>query len=196
MSKLRGALTYANVVATLALFIALGGASYAAIKLPRNSVGTKQIKKGAITSDKIRNGAIGSAKVRDGALRLDDFDEDEIPEGEPGLDGFDGRDGFDGLDGEPGLPGPPANPEWWVVVTPGGELVRGTAVSAARTAAGAYTVDFAGDRRGCGFIASLDDGAGSVAAKSGATETEDVVVSTFDAAGAAADRGFHLSARC
>jgi hypothetical protein len=36
-------LTYANVVATLALFVALGGASYAAIQLSANSVGTTQL---------------------------------------------------------------------------------------------------------------------------------------------------------
>ena len=35
---LRRGLTYSNVVATLALFIALGGVTYAAIKLPKNSV--------------------------------------------------------------------------------------------------------------------------------------------------------------
>ena len=41
-------LSYANVVATLALFVALGGSSYAALKLPRNSVGAKQIRSGAV----------------------------------------------------------------------------------------------------------------------------------------------------
>lgn len=41
-------LTYANVVATLALFIALGGASYAAIVLPANSVGPRQLQAGAV----------------------------------------------------------------------------------------------------------------------------------------------------
>ena len=35
-----------NVVAYLALFVALGGTSYAAIRLPANSVGARQIKKG------------------------------------------------------------------------------------------------------------------------------------------------------
>ena len=37
-------LTYANVTATLALVIALGGTSYAAIKLPKNSVTSVQVK--------------------------------------------------------------------------------------------------------------------------------------------------------
>jgi hypothetical protein len=52
MHRIRGKLTYANVMATIAVFIALGGASYAAIKLPKNSVGTKQLKKGAVTPAK------------------------------------------------------------------------------------------------------------------------------------------------
>ena len=39
-----------NVVAYAALFIALGGSSYAAIKLPANSVGNRQLKKGAVTA--------------------------------------------------------------------------------------------------------------------------------------------------
>jgi hypothetical protein len=45
MSRICSRLSYANVVATLAPFIALGGGAYAAIKLPANSVGTKQLKK-------------------------------------------------------------------------------------------------------------------------------------------------------
>jgi hypothetical protein len=54
MRVIRERLTYANVVATLALVLALGGVSYAATKLPKNSVGTKQIKKGAVTSAKVK----------------------------------------------------------------------------------------------------------------------------------------------
>jgi hypothetical protein len=42
-------LSYSNVVATIALFIALGGASYAAVALPAHSVGTRQLKAGAVT---------------------------------------------------------------------------------------------------------------------------------------------------
>jgi hypothetical protein len=53
MKHFPGKLTYANVMATIAVFIALGGASYAAIKLPKNSVGTEQLKKGAVTETKL-----------------------------------------------------------------------------------------------------------------------------------------------
>lgn len=45
--------TYANVVATLALFLALGGGAYAAFKLPAHSVGTKQLKNHAVTPSKL-----------------------------------------------------------------------------------------------------------------------------------------------
>jgi hypothetical protein len=53
MSWMRKRLTYANVVASLALFLALGGVGYAATQLPKNSVGTKQLKNGAVTGKKI-----------------------------------------------------------------------------------------------------------------------------------------------
>jgi hypothetical protein len=50
-------------IAIVALFVALGGTSYAATQLPSNSVGTKQIRAGAVTSTKIASGAITPAKL-------------------------------------------------------------------------------------------------------------------------------------
>ncbi len=58
LQGLRGGLTYANVMATVAVFIALGGASYAAVKLPKNSVGSSQIKKNAVTGSRVRNSSL------------------------------------------------------------------------------------------------------------------------------------------
>lgn len=63
MARLLDKLTYANVVATLALFVALGGASYAAFQLPKNSVGPKQLKKNAVSAPKIAKGAVTKAKL-------------------------------------------------------------------------------------------------------------------------------------
>lgn len=63
MKQLRPKLTYANVMATIAVFIALGGASYAAVGLPKNSVGTKQIVKEAITAAKIKDRAVTGPKI-------------------------------------------------------------------------------------------------------------------------------------
>jgi hypothetical protein len=65
---MRPKLSYANVMATIAVFIALGGASYAALKLPKNSVGTKQLKKNAVTTAKIKKEAVTAGKVKQGTL--------------------------------------------------------------------------------------------------------------------------------
>lgn len=48
-------LSYANVMSTIAVFLALGGTSYA---VARNSVGTAQLRNSAVTSEKIRNATI------------------------------------------------------------------------------------------------------------------------------------------
>jgi hypothetical protein len=61
-------LTYANVTATLALFIALGGSGYAATQLARNSVGTAQLKNGAVTSAKVRDHSLTAADINASAL--------------------------------------------------------------------------------------------------------------------------------
>ena len=67
ITKLRPRLTYANVMATAAVFIALGGSSYAALTLPRNSVGPAQIRSRAVVSRHIRDGAIALRDISAGA---------------------------------------------------------------------------------------------------------------------------------
>jgi hypothetical protein len=58
MANLRGKLTYANVMATLAVFLVLGGGACAATALPANSVGTAQIRADAVTGGKIQDGSV------------------------------------------------------------------------------------------------------------------------------------------
>src|SRR5215218_4255746 len=58
----RPKLSYANVIATIALFIALGGAAVAA-GLPKNSVGANQLKRGAVTAAKLKKAAVTSGKL-------------------------------------------------------------------------------------------------------------------------------------
>jgi len=60
----------ALVVAFVALLIALGGTSYAAFRLPRNSVGTKQLKHNAVTASKIKNGAVTASKINTSGLTV------------------------------------------------------------------------------------------------------------------------------
>jgi hypothetical protein len=69
--KIRESVTFSNVVAVLALFLALGGGAYATVelkKLKANSVGTKQLK----------NNAVKSAKVADNSLTGSDLDESTL----------------------------------------------------------------------------------------------------------------------
>ena len=46
-------LSYSNVMATIAVFIALGGTGVAAVSLSRNSVGSKQIRRGAVKTSEL-----------------------------------------------------------------------------------------------------------------------------------------------
>jgi hypothetical protein len=67
ISPIRKKLTYSNVIAGLALFVALGGVAVAAA-LPKNSVGPKQLKNGAVTAKKLRREAVGNHKLAPGAV--------------------------------------------------------------------------------------------------------------------------------
>jgi hypothetical protein len=58
----------ALIVSTIALIVAMGGTSYAAFSLPKNSVGTKQLKNGAVTGAKIKRGSVTRAKIAKGTI--------------------------------------------------------------------------------------------------------------------------------
>jgi hypothetical protein len=77
----------ALVLACVALFVALGGTGYAALQLPANSVGSKQIKKGAVKNSDIANNAVTGAKVRPRSLTASDFRASSLPRGPRGFDG-------------------------------------------------------------------------------------------------------------
>ncbi len=65
----RPRLTYANVVASLALFVALGGVGYAATTLPQGSVGPTQIRAEAVRTGKIADRAVTAEQIRAEAVR-------------------------------------------------------------------------------------------------------------------------------
>jgi hypothetical protein len=74
MRTLRSKMTYANVTATLALFMAMsGGVVWAAHRiganqLKANSVGTSKIKRNAVTAKKIKKNAVSGAKIAENAI--------------------------------------------------------------------------------------------------------------------------------
>jgi len=86
----------AMAVALLALFVALGGSSYAAVQLSKNSVKSKHIAKNAVTSK----------KVKDGSLLTKDFKAGQLPAGVQGPKGDAGPVGATGPSGPPGPRGP------------------------------------------------------------------------------------------
>jgi hypothetical protein len=135
MEQLRVRCSYANVVATLALFCALGGTSYAAVELSKGSVDSEHLREGAVrgrhidldavTSSRIEDGSIlsrdlrrgavkwedlanrsvTSAKVRNYSLLARDFRPGQLPAGPRGDAGEAGPPGAMGPPGQRGEPG-------------------------------------------------------------------------------------------
>jgi hypothetical protein len=58
----------AMVVAFIALFVAIGGSSYAVTRLPRNSVGSTQLKRNAVTGAKVKNRSLTAADIKVASL--------------------------------------------------------------------------------------------------------------------------------
>jgi hypothetical protein len=97
MYRLTNSLSFGNVVSVAALFIALGGASYAAVSLPPASIGAKQLKPDAVGTKQLDNGSVTFPKLSHQV-------EQEIkhktgaqgPQGPPGLKGDTGGAGSRG----------------------------------------------------------------------------------------------------
>jgi hypothetical protein len=86
----------AFVISLIALFVALGGTTYAATSLPKNSVGTKQLKNGAVTKGKINKKTISALRGSRGPVG---------PAGPKGATGSQGPSGPKGSTGSPGADG-------------------------------------------------------------------------------------------
>ncbi|HYJ21281.1 MAG TPA: collagen-like protein [Solirubrobacterales bacterium] len=112
MRALRSKLTYANVISTLCLFLVLGGgAAVAATQLTKNSVGTKQIRNGAITGPKIKRASIEATKLTPLAIStLDGQKGAKGAKGATGARGATGAKGDRGATGPQGAQGVPGNP--------------------------------------------------------------------------------------
>ena len=172
--------SYASVTATLALFLSLGGVSYAATALPRDSVGTPQL----------RDGAVDSAKIKDGALQYEDFGFGQIPAGLAGPRGPKGERGVRGPKGAKGAAG--SKGDTGAAGAAGATSVKArrsdpvTLPAIANTPVTATANCASGERAvGGGFTAS--DGANTVrivssapSANDGATPTDWVVVAEIE----------------
>ena len=109
LAAVKRRLTYANVMATVALFVALGGSSYAALGLGRSSVGARELAPNAVRKSELANRSVGSGEVINGSLLSEDFriaprgvkgsKGDRGPTGPAGPRGVAGPRGTDGLPG-------------------------------------------------------------------------------------------------
>ena len=103
-------------MSVIALFVALGGTTYAATSLPKNSVGTTQLKAGAVTKKKISRKTIVALKGNRGS---------QGPKGDTGAQGI------QGVKGDTGARGPSdayteASPFAGVAVPPGKYVIIAT----------------------------------------------------------------------
>lgn len=111
MHTLRARLTYANVMATIAVFVALGGSSYAAIM-----VTGKNVKDSTLTGKDVKNSSLTGVDVRNGSLLASDFRAGQLPAGAKGDTGAQGPQGEAGAagpkgdQGEAGAAGPKGDP--------------------------------------------------------------------------------------
>lgn len=135
----------AMLVALLALFVALGGSSYAALNLPKGSVGPKQLKKNAVTS----------TKVKPGSLELSDFNASQRSQ----LRGPQGEQGPQGAQGPQGSQGPAGAPATtlWAFVAANGTLLRSSSpgFSVLGAGFGSTTVQFPVDVSACSFAVTI-----------------------------------------
>jgi len=181
MQRLRDRLTYANVVATMALFVALGGSSYAALTLPRNSVGAKQLKRDSVSKSELTSGSVRSSEIRNGSITVADVSPNAQavlrgPAGPPGPAGVSLRSSID--------------------VT--GAQVAGNATLTEPAGPGKRLISFGSSVAGCTPTASLarigsDPGAGSIVT---AIEGSKIAVEMYNSAGVKANLPFNLLVAC
>jgi hypothetical protein len=183
-----------NSVAYLALFFALGGTSIAAVNsLPKNSVGSAQIKNGSIQKVDISRRTVSALHGLRG------------PRGIQGAQGIQGIQGIQGVKGDKGDKGDPATRLWAVVHTNGttASLVRSSGATAAtQTNPGFINVTFNQNVDTCAYIVTTGLDNFSLPPRGGATadrnpsEPNKVYVQTFDTSGADAVRDYFLAVFC
>jgi hypothetical protein len=185
LNGVRDRLSYANVIATCALFVALGGGAYAlegrntvdAGDLKKNAVKPPEVAKNAVRKAETAKNSVGTGEVIDGSLLGQDFAPGQLPAGEQGPPG------------ERGLPGANATKLFGYVREPGGtaeavlEYGSGiTNVSDPASSTGAYTVTFNRSLDNC--VVSALGGTGEPAGLGGIAASAPVARVDIEPAGA------------
>jgi hypothetical protein len=189
-------------LALFALFLALGGTSFAASNalLPRNSVGTAQVINGSVQTNDLSKNARTALKGNTGPRG---------PAGAQGAQGSPGATGAQGVHGPPGAPGAQgiqgapgqSATKLFVAMDAGGTLTKNSgATLATRASAGVYRIAFNTDITNCVYLASGGQDAGSLFEDyhlyTSRTGTNTVNVAIFDAKNDPFDRSFYLAVFC
>src|SRR6266511_2619830 len=196
----------AMLISLLALFVALGGTSYAVSKLPRNSVGSAQVINGSLQKADLSRKAVAALKGNRGPAG---------PQGQPGSAGPAGAAGATGATGPAGAAGAtgPAGATGvagasatalWAVVLVDGTTARGSHVTSSQSfgaGSASYEVIFDRDVTACAYLVSTGGGGNDtlLAQASAARRTGNangVFVETSTSSGAVADEPFHLGVFC
>ncbi len=149
MKRLIGRPSPAMVVACLALAVSLGGVGYAAVTLPKNSVGTVQLKNGAVTSKKVKNRSLVAADFKRGVL-LRGPTGPSGAQGPQGAQGPKGEQGEQGTKGDKGDPGDPAASGYQVASGSSGldstkrHFARATCPPGKRVLGGGHSIPYVG----------------------------------------------------
>ena len=170
LSSLRDRITYANVMATLAVFIALGGASYAAIKIPANSVGSKQLKDNSVRGKEIKNAVVGTKDLKPGSVGPDALQGNAVGFDNLAPNAVDGSKVKDGSIPYGKLDPATVSPRLFAHVSASGVLGEQSGVtSVSHPSTGQYGVTFNRDLHGCVAVATVGFGFGPGVIGAGAT---------------------------
>src|SRR3954447_2178179 len=72
LRRVTSRLNYGNVMSTFAVFIALGGTSYA-LTVPRDSVGSRQLRARSVGPSELKTGAVSTRDIKNHGIRLTDI---------------------------------------------------------------------------------------------------------------------------
>jgi Collagen triple helix repeat (20 copies) len=151
-----------NLVAYLALFVALSGTGYAASAklLPKNSVGSAQVINGSLLKSDLSKKTLAALRGRTGARGPIGLPGSQGATGPQGVQGASGPQGVQGAPGAPGPPGLPGTARAFGLVAANGTLSRSKNVVSVGTApnSGVYCILLAPgiDPGQTGLVATLD----------------------------------------
>lgn len=203
LSRARRRVSFANVTSVMALFVALGGTSYAAITLPSNSVGKSQIRTAAVGQSEVASEAVGNGEIRSNAVRPPEIQTNAIGASEIRPSAIDSDELADKGIGAADLSDAAKTAvadmngvTFRARATGAGVANGGNATAVATTGTGEYTVTLSKDVSACQYSATVEGTTAGFITATPSAETTKVLVKTFDAAGAAANAPFHLLVAC